>query len=396
MDRVESHVSRLIGTVPASEVRSASVHFAPGDVLYGRLRPYLNKVLLADFTGLCSAEFIPMTSTAAVDPGFVRYRLLAADFVAFAGSLDAGDRPRVDFDQVGTFPVRVPPIAEQRRIVEALETHFTRLDAAVAMLERVRANLKRYRAAVLQAAVEGRLAPTDRSRWKWILVGGLGEVTGGLTKNPLRQRETNRLPYLRVANVYANELRLEEIEEIGVRPEELARVQLRPDDLLIVEGNGSLDQIGRVALWNGSIHPCVHQNHIIKVRFSTPILARWTLLWLLSPPGRARIQHAASSTSGLHTLSISKVRALPIPIPPDEHMSAIIETADRLLSECDHVEHALSTTVARQSTLRLAFAGRLAPQDPRDEPASVLLDRIRAERAAAAPAPKHKPTRTRR
>jgi type I restriction enzyme S subunit len=161
MENVEAHTMRVLGTVPASTMRSAAVHFLPGDVLYGRLRPYLNKVVAPEYEGLCSAEFIPLTPKAGVHARFLQFRLNSADFVSFASQLDEGDRPRVDFGQIGVFPIDLPPTPEQHRIVAAIESHFSRLDKAVALLERVQRNLARYRASVLKAAVEGRLVPTE-------------------------------------------------------------------------------------------------------------------------------------------------------------------------------------------------------------------------------------------
>jgi type I restriction enzyme, S subunit len=162
----------------------------------------------------------------------------------------------------------------------------------VAALKRMQTNLKRYRASVLKAACEGRLASHDpndepadrllarmlaerRAKWEaehpnkkyvepaapvtdalpalpvgwcWASVEQIGEVTGGLTKNQKRDALPTRLPYLRVANVYANELRLDDLLTIGVEGSEIKRVLLQDGDLLVVEGNGSTDQIGRVAI----------------------------------------------------------------------------------------------------------------------------------------------------
>jgi type I restriction enzyme S subunit len=86
--------------------------------------------------------------------------------------------------------------------------------------------------------------------WEWCYFEAIGQVTGGLTKNSKRNNLEKKLPYLRVANVYANELRLDEIKEIGISDSELDRVLLKDKDLLIVEGNGSPDQIGRLAVWD--------------------------------------------------------------------------------------------------------------------------------------------------
>ena len=326
--------------------------------------------------------------------------------------------------------------------MEAIESYFTRLDDAVATLERVRRNLKRYRASVLKAAVEGRLVPTEaelaraegrdyepasvllerilaerRRRWQqvggggkyeepvvpdtselpelpegwcWAAIDQVGLVSGGLTMNAMRDQLPMRLPYLRVANVYADELRLDDVKEIGVNDGELQRALLELGDLLVVEGNGSVEQIGRVALWNGVIKQCVHQNHLIKVRFDPISLARWGLIWLLSPFGRRMIQQVASSTSGLHTLSLTKVARLPLPLCPLGEQARIASEVDRLLSVSQTTVRTAATASRRCSRLhpailKWAFEGRLADQDPSDEPAAALLERIRSQTFASRP-----------
>lgn len=161
MDDVEAHTMRILGTVPAATMKSSATHFLPGDVLYGRLRPYLNKVVQPDFEGLASAEFIPLTPAQGVRADFIRLRINAADFVAYASRLDEGDRPRVDWDGIRRFEILLPPSAEQERITEAVDSVLSRIDAAVASLERAQVGLKAYRASVLKAAVEGRVVPTE-------------------------------------------------------------------------------------------------------------------------------------------------------------------------------------------------------------------------------------------
>jgi len=157
LEHVEARTMRLLDTVPANQMKSSAAQFRAGDVLYGRLRPYLNKVVRPDFDGLSSAEFIVFPDTPQLRSSFLQYRLNAADFVSFASHLNEGDRPRVDFDQIGNFTIHLPPEPEQRRIIAKIEELFSDLDAGMAALERVRLNLNRYRAAVLKAAVEGRL-----------------------------------------------------------------------------------------------------------------------------------------------------------------------------------------------------------------------------------------------
>jgi len=388
-------------------------------------------------------------------PDYIYYYLVGNKHLALelAGGTTFAE---ISGKKAAEIPVCIPPLAEQDRIVGALEELFSKLDAAVTALERVRANLKRYRASVLKAACEGRLVPTEaelarregrdyepadvlldrilkerRARWEaeewarlraqgkepkddrwkrrykepqppdtsglpelpegwvWASIEQLGQVIGGITKNRQRGRLPLKVPYLRVANVYANELRLDDIEEIGVTETELQRVLLCPGDLLIVEGNGSRDQIGRVALWDGSIYPCAHQNHLIKIRLIEKDIAHYVLYWLLSPLGRSVIEDLASSTSGLYTLSLSKVAAVPVPLPPTSERHRIIDEVESRISLLDSIAGSIEVQFnrahrLRQSILKRAFEGRLVPQDPSDEPASVLLERIRAERDSVA------------
>lgn len=235
--------------------------------------------------------------------------------------------------------------------------------------------------------------------WCWATVDQLSDVTGGLTKNPSRDALSQRLPYLRVANVYADRLDTSEVSMIGVSVDEMDRLLLRRGDLLVVEGNGSADQIGRVACWDGRINPCVHQNHLIKVRPTQNEMSRWMMCWLLSLRGREQIMTASSSTSGLHTLSLSKVKSIALPLAPLAELQRSVSAIDNALSVADFMTANVVTVLARvlrlrQAILRLAFEGRLVDQSPDDESATVLLERIRAERSASIPTRRGRPRRT--
>jgi len=199
--------------------------------------------------------------------------------------------------------------------------------------------------------------------WGWVCISQLGDVVGGLTKNKKREEFDLQLPYLRVANVYSNELRLDDVSVIGVKENELDRVLLEDGDLLIVEGNGSPDQIGRLAIWDASISPCVHQNHLIKVRLAMKESGSYLMYWLSSLDVRDAILQVASSTSGLYTLSISKISRLPVPLPP---LAEQIEIGVRVSSKLSAIERLnkdigiqlLKAQKTKQSILASAFLGK--------------------------------------
>lgn len=349
--------------------------------------------------------------------------------------------------------IHLPPLAEQRRIVAAIEQHFTRLDAAVAAFERAQANLRRYRASVLKAACEGRLVPTEaelardegreyetadallerilaerRARWEaqakrrgkykepatpdtselpelpegwaWASVAQLGEVRLGRQRSPKRAVGPNMRPYLRAANVTWHGLDLSSVKEMDFNPKEFETYRLRKGDILLGEASGSVDEVGKPAIWEGQIDGCCFQNTLIRVRAYSEAVP-YLHLRLLSDARSGALGRAARGV-GIHHLGAQRAEAWVVALPPLAEQRRIVAEVERRLSVVSQAEAAVEANLARaerlrQSILKRAFAGELVPQDPNDEPASALLARIKAEREAAQAAEKaaRKPRRRR-
>ena len=186
----------------------------------------------------------------------------------------------------------------------------------------------------------------------------LAEITGGLTKNSKRNTFEKKMPYLRVANVFFNRLDLGEVLEIGVREEEIEKTLLKQGDLLFVEGNGSIEQIGRVAVWDGSIDPILHQNHLIKARFKeNVILPKFALFYFMSQEGRKQIVSKSVSTSGLNTLSVNKIGALSVPVPPIELQNTFRDFAEQIDKSKVAVQKALDETQTLFDSLMQKYFG---------------------------------------
>ena len=286
---------------------------------------------------------------------------------------------------VNDLPIPLPPRSEQERLVAALEEHFSRLDAAEVTLRQALSRLSTLRSSILDDAFHTNddLTPT----WTWCMIGDVAEVKGGIQKQPKRAPSKNPAPFLRVANVLRGELLLDEIHEIELFDGEIDRYRLREGDLLVVEGNGSPQQIGRAASWSDEIANCVHQNHLIRVRPGPNLNPRFLTLCWNAPHTASLLRDVASSTSGLYTLSTRKIKSIPIPLPPLSDQQRIAARVDRQLEQHDRLRESVLDALdrvraVRRSVLATAFAGRLVPQDPDDEPVSVLLERIAASRPA--------------
>jgi type I restriction enzyme S subunit len=446
MEHVEAHSMRLLGTVPASGLKSSAVHFQAGDVLYGRLRPYLNKVLLARFEGLCSAEFIVFGKRVEVSSEWLAYFLNSSAFVSFSSHLNAGDRPRVDFDQIGTYELLVAPRLEQDRIVAEIDKQFTRLDAATAALKRVQANLKRYRASVLKAACEGRLVPTEaelarkegrdyepadkllqrilcerRARWEADTLANM-QASGKPPKdNHWKQKykepsvpDTSSLPSLPEGWCWAlaDQICSQITDGEHIQPPYRAAGQplltakhvqdgwVDFRDFGLIDNESFAKARARCAPAEGdvlivSVGATTGRTGIVRAEPSFAIVrsvlmlrsiidSRYLLTWTQSPFCQDWIRSASGSTAQAH-FYINDAKRMPVALAPEVEQQTIADEKDRILSVLDALQAALvnkvkASTSLRQAILGHAFTGRLVPQDPTDEPASALLERIRAQR----------------
>ncbi|MFD8159671.1 restriction endonuclease subunit S [Streptomyces malaysiensis] len=308
--------------------------------------------------------------------------------------------------------IPVPPADEQGRIAAALNNRLTRLEQIEARLVATQQHLERLGNMVMAAAATGVLAsdaepqhaPIDSSSavvdgelpplptgWHWARLQDIANVVGGVTKDSKSQDDSDlpEVPYLRVANAQRAQLDLSRVTKIRVSPKALEKLRLRNGDLLMTEG-GDRNKLGRGWIWEDQIQQCIHQNHLFRARILEHATHPKLLGWYVNSVARSWFEANGKQSVNLASISISKVKLLPVPVPPtdQEEQQDFVALGERVLSRFRRLatacEQGLAHTAAlRRSLLTAAFAGRLVSQDSQDEPAEDLLKRVRAEREAA-------------
>ena len=335
-----------------------------------------------------------------------------------------------------------PPLPEQHRIVAEIEKQFTRLGASVTALKRVQANLKRYRASVLKAACEGRLVPTEaklarsegrdyepadqllerilaerRARreaqekprgrykepdaldnsdlpglpngWVWTTLPQLGELNRGKSKH--RPRNDPRLlggsyPFVQTGDIRHSQglvtRHSQTYTEFG-----LAQSRLWPSGTLCITIAANIAETGIL-----SYPACFPDSVVGFVCYDDPVITKFLEFFVRTE--REGLERFAPATAQKN-LNLKVLSDLAVPLPPLAEQHRLVAEVERLLSVINQTETTVEANLTRaerlrQSILKEAFSGKLVPQDPNDEPASVLLQRIRAEREAAQAAAKPK------
>ncbi|MBO4165412.1 restriction endonuclease subunit S [Micromonospora antibiotica] len=288
----------------------------------------------------------------------------------------------------------LPPLAEQRRIVAAVDIHFSRLDAASHLLTK---QLLRLRALKKRLLVDS-VPVGGETGWRTVTVAEAGRVDLGRQRHPDWHTGDHMRPYLRVANVFEDRIDTTDVMEMDFPPAVFEKFKLMPGDILLNEGQ-SPELLGRPALYRGFPGDVAFTNSLLRFRAGPDVDPEWALLVFRRHMHAGRFSREVRITTNIAHLSATRFKAVEFPIPPlTEQREIVARTADRLAGVerlIAEVEHAARNADAlRASLLAEAFAGRLVPQDPNDEPASDLLARIRVERSTAIPKQRTRARRT--
>ncbi len=413
--------------ITSAGINGSAASCVPTDSVIVVTRVGLGKVARASEPIAFSQDCQALLPVSGIDPEFLRLQLSStAQLLRYQsrGTTISG----VTKKQLLDLRLLIAPAAEQERVVAAIQEQFARLDAAAAALERVQQNLKRMRAVVLQAAVRGRLVPQERTDGTGAQLAADMRMARGGKKPPARSApklftapETwgvgsleaftdpdrvicygilmprvkvgGTVPYVEVKDLRSRKLSADTLHRTS---EELnaafPRSVLSEGDVVLAI-RGSYD---RAHVVPSDVAGANVSRDVARIAPLPGLEPRYLAAYLMSPPALRYLRERARGVA-VKGVNIADLRALPIALPPQPEQERIWSELDRINSVLNDLETSLATQYRRSATLRsaflaAAFSGKLIPQDPTDEPASILLERIAAERESSNG---NKPTRGR-
>jgi type I restriction enzyme, S subunit len=313
-----------------------------------------------------------------------RYLLHFLNQFDYRGFANGTTRLKLTQSAMRRMPICYPELEEQRRIVDILEDHFSRLDAAESGIASSVLRLASLKERVLYAGllgetISGPREPNDLTDcgtedgqlpdlpmgWTWRRLGEITSVVGGVTKDSKRQSDPAfvEVPYLRVANVQRGRLDLGKVTSIRVPAIKAKALRLLAGDVLMNEG-GDRDKLARGWVWEGQVEDCIHQNHVFRARVVDGAIEPKLLSWAANTIGGRWAERNGKQSVNLASISLTKIRQMPVPVPPKNVQPELVKQLEDQLQACDRLVSNLDEALARAATLRqsllvTAFAGRL-------------------------------------
>ena len=370
--------------------------------------------------------------------------------VRYEGHVSGTTRLKLTKRALTSIPVMLPPLNEQRRIVDRIEELFTEIDRGVDALRAAKSALALYRQSLLKSAFEGRLTAewrarnSDKLESRDVLLGRIREerevryqavlenwqnavsswrANGQKCKKPVKPKRPRAIPIdstdnaipghtiiplglvvdnpvygtskkcgyglgatgvLRIPNIGSGRIDLTDLKSADFDKSELEKFSLTEGDVLTVRSNGSLPIVGKPAMVLEQHTNLLFAGYLIRLRPISKLLRSRYLVHLMKEPTvRSQIEAKAKSTSGVNNINARELQELNVPICSPAEQSEIARLLDTRFEAVNMLESEIDSCLVRadalrQSILKKAFSGQLVPQDPNDEPASVLLARIRS------------------
>jgi len=332
-----------IGAGTASEVQSGKYAFQPGDVLYGKLRPYLDKAVLARDAGICTTELLVLRPKAGIDPRFLVCVVHAPSFVehAIAGTTGV-QHPRTSWNHISNFELPGFTPDEQTAIATILwEVH----DALTANEEAIDAGADLKRAAMQALFTRGLRGEAQKETE----IGPMPESWEVVEFGPVRQRlqygtsthctyERTEYPVLRIPNIEPGRVKADDLKFAKLNLTEAQRYRLKDGDLIFIRTNGVIERLGACAVFAGQPEGALFASYLIRATVDrTRLEPYFAAQFFASEIGTSIVAgRATPAADGKYNLNTGTIDSLPLPLPPtlDEQREivAVLDAIDRKIA----------------------------------------------------------------
>jgi type I restriction enzyme S subunit len=361
-ENIESGSGRLLPVRSAAEdrVSSGNYLFDPGVVLYSKLRPYLRKVAVADFRGVCSADMYPVRFNAdRVHTEFAKFALLTEEFTRYAiRESERARMPKLNREQLLRYEIPLPPIAVQVRIARQLTEKKAGVDRALAAAESRLAAAEALASAYLREVFEG----TEAAEWPRLPIGMLGDPNRGDVVQtgpfgaqlPSSEFRSSGVPVLNIGNVKDGKLLLQRLDYVSSeKAAALDRYRLRPGDMLFTR-SGS---VGRSAVVTDECDGWLMSYHLLRVAFDAHRAEpRFVSAAVRGDPLVLRQIRSASGRGATRDGVNAKILAnLVVPVPELREQRRVLAELSRRLAEAERLTALVRQELAAIDALPTAF-----------------------------------------
>ena len=361
---------------------STKHRFLQGQLLYSKLRPYLNKVVIADQDGYCTSEILPLDFWGGISPLYMQIYLMSATFLSYVNMISYGVKmPRLGTKDGEKVPIALPPLRQQVIIAKKTRECLQILLSLTIEKDNLKNLIEIAKSKILDLAIRGKLVPQDPNdepaslllerikaekeelikqgkikrdkkesvifkgednsyyqdlpeNWALCSILNIAEVELGKTLD--KKKNTGKLyPYLRSINVKWNDIDLSDLNQMRFESEEIERYTVHKNDLLICEGG----DVGRCCVWQGK--PILYQNALHRVRFygsCNSYFFMYTLMWL------ENMGYLKSISNGVTIKHLTKnvLSAIRFPLPPLVEQNRIVKAIETAFAQLDEIANSIA------------------------------------------------------
>lgn len=421
LEDIQKESSKLLSKIRASErpFKSTKNSFKKGEVLYGKLRPYLNKVIVAEEDGVCTTEIVPINAEPTCCNKYIFYWLKSSTFQGYVDEVSYGvNMPRLGTADGLKAPLRLAPLAEQKIIAEKLDTLLAQVDSTKARLEQIPQILKRFRQAVLAAAVSGKLTESFRANsnysiinlclskiskevcyaksWTQYLLKDCCNIISGNAFKSSDFTEGVGIPVIKISNIQYGQFEIKNQQFLPSNFQcKFNSFEVRAGDILMALTRPITNNTLKVCRYPQGQTAGLLNQRVCKFVFKNNINTNFFELLFQSDYFKLQVEDNLSETLQPN-LSPNDLKNFMILLPPLPEQHEIVRRVEQLFAYAETIEKQVNNALARvnnltQSILAKAFRGELTAQWRAENPdlisgensAVAILKKIKAERAAS-------------